>query len=115
MYIFVASVRCQFFFSFILIPHLFSFFFFNDTAPPEISPFSLPDALPICRPMLAPMRPKPIMPNCIPSSPLFRRQASGVRRQSRRQSVTCRLWPVDRVMLSDPDAADSAEIGRAHV
>src|SRR2546430_11030286 len=25
------------------------FFFFNDTAPPEISPLSLPDALPICR------------------------------------------------------------------
>src|SRR5258705_2335439 len=27
---------------------LFSFFFFNDTAPTEIYPLSLPDALPIC-------------------------------------------------------------------
>src|SRR2546430_17674900 len=28
-------------------PSLFLFFFFNDPAPPEISPFPLPDALPI--------------------------------------------------------------------
>src|SRR5258708_33957568 len=32
------------------------FFFFNDTATPEISPLSLPDALPICR------RPNPRRP-----------------------------------------------------
>src|SRR3954466_16433443 len=31
-----------------------AFFFFNDTAPPEISTLSLPDALPICRPAPAP-------------------------------------------------------------
>src|SRR5256885_10211737 len=32
------------------------FFFFNDTAPPEISPLSLPDALPICHGTPAPHR-----------------------------------------------------------
>src|SRR6201987_2938374 len=31
----------------------FSFFFFNDTAPTEIYPLSLPDALPISRPSRA--------------------------------------------------------------
>src|SRR2546430_16452025 len=30
--------------------HLPSFFFFNDPAPTEISPLSLPHPLPICRP-----------------------------------------------------------------
>src|SRR2546427_11796566 len=38
----------QFLFSFLLMSHhIFSFFFFNDRAPPEFSPLSLPDALPI--------------------------------------------------------------------
>src|SRR2546421_4302854 len=31
-----------------LVIHFFSFFFFNDPAPPEISPLPLHDALPIC-------------------------------------------------------------------
>src|SRR5258708_7240300 len=31
-----------------LSPHYPFFFFFNNPAPPEISPLSLPDALPIC-------------------------------------------------------------------
>src|ERR1035437_11135496 len=33
----------------VLVLHaVLAFFFFNDTAPPEISPLPLPDALPIC-------------------------------------------------------------------
>src|SRR2546421_10082397 len=41
-------------FCFIILPFYrplcLLFFFFNDTAPPEISPLPLPDALPICSP-----------------------------------------------------------------
>src|SRR3989441_8334536 len=47
-----SSLDCSLF----LFPHprlrLSLFFFFNDPAPPEISPLSLPDALPISRPLL---------------------------------------------------------------
>src|SRR5258708_32274806 len=34
-------------------PHIVTFFFFKDTAPPEIYPLSLHDALPIYRPFVA--------------------------------------------------------------
>src|SRR5256885_3048967 len=49
---------CFFLLLIICIVYFFFFFFFNDTAPPEISPLSLHDALPISlsRPALLPYR-----------------------------------------------------------
>src|SRR5256886_16642181 len=41
---------CVFFFPPQLFLHVFLFFFFNDTAPTEISPLPQHDALPICPP-----------------------------------------------------------------
>src|SRR3989454_10551686 len=46
--LFVTPLYISFFLLFTLLLSTFFFFFFNDTATPEISPFPLPDALPIC-------------------------------------------------------------------
>src|SRR2546422_1150778 len=47
----VNDIFCHLFISvyWVLFPASFFFFFFNDTAPPEISPLPLHAALPICR------------------------------------------------------------------
>src|SRR2546429_8515667 len=47
LYFFLFIIIFFFFSLFIPLSLLFFFFFFNDTAPPEISPLSLHDALPI--------------------------------------------------------------------
>src|SRR2546427_1675310 len=54
---------------FVLLPYLFFFFFFTDTAPPEISPLSLHDPLPIS-PRGLPVFDSPIVPaGVVPGPP----------------------------------------------
>src|SRR5258706_15364080 len=46
---YMILLHLTFYFTFISLKILIFFFFFNDPAPTEISPFPLPDALPISR------------------------------------------------------------------
>src|SRR2546422_11205200 len=102
---------------YVSLPAFFLFFFFlNDTAPPEIYPLSLPDALPIFLRMTAAaslQRPASLE---FSLTPLRVVAASGERRVASARSPSTEKQEASRHIPPRRPARDAAEeIGRAHV
>src|SRR5258708_39890865 len=89
---------------------LLFFFFFNDTAPPEISPLPLHDALPICSAGSRPWAPPP----CCAPRPHWPRHAPARPAGCAASRQACSTASPPRSRTTSPRAA-TPQIGRAHV